>query len=584
MFALAIFGSFILYLVIGAVVGRRVKDKSDYYVAGRAAPTFLVAGTLVASFLSTVSFMGELGFSYDGYAVVMILLTAFNISGYMVGVVFFGRFLRRSRALTVPEYFGKRFNSPGLQALAGIMVVIGIGMYLVAVTQGLVLVMQQLVDLPYWILLIAVWGSYTLFTFLAGSQGVLVNDTIMFVVFTAAAILGMGWLIGKAGGPVTAMERMAQLVEKPDGVAWHGLTGTDNYMGSGLQIVVYAVTFGIVWATVVAVSPWQSSRFLMARDEHVAIRSALFATAALAVTYLFLTFGGFSINLFNTAIDPSETAFIWAAENILPSLLGVIAVTGITAAGLSSAASFLSLIGFSAANDILPYLTGTRQKSMEPVDSRHTSAVEEDRVPVAASPGGGSAGTTSFETGDTNPTRSQDGENDMSGLWVARWTMLIAGAVVLGVTFVAPPAVLTIGYFAATLFAASWGPIAFWSVRSSKLSARAAATGMIAGFVVVALFESLSEFGGLELPSLLNPTILGFAASIGGTLLGNIGTTPSAAGNAFRRSLHIVPAEDRDIDKYRRTRNWVIATVVIVAACSILLVTMYALPYTAVAG
>lgn len=578
MFAVAIFGSFLLYLVIGAVVGRRVKDKSDYYVAGRAAPTFLVAGTLVASFLSTVSFMGELGFSYDGYPVVMLLLTAFNISGYVLGVMLFGRYLRRSSALTVPEYFGKRFNSPGLQALAGVMVVVGIGLYLVAVTQGLVLVVGQLVGIPSSAILLIVWASYTIFTFLSGSQGVLVNDTIMFVVFSVAAILGMGWIIGASGGPVTAMQKMAALTSKPDGISWHGLTGPDNYIGTPTQAVIYAVTFGIVWCTVVAVSPWQSSRFLMAKNEHVAIRSALFATAALAalaITYLFLTFGGFSINLFNDGIDPSEIAFIWAGQNVLPSLLGVIAVTGIVAAGLSSAASFLPLIGFSAANDVMPYLTGRRVRTPEFAASTAGS----QRNTGSAAPSGADTGVATALGEPADETGGDSAEDDRRGLQIARWTMVVAGLVVLVVTWAAPPAVLTIGYFAATLFAASWGPIAFWSVRSTKLSARAAAVGMIAGFVVVAIFESLSKFAGLELPDLLNPTILGFVASIGGTLLGNIGTQPSKLGNQFREKLLEAPAEDRDPKRYRRTRAWVIGTVAVLFLCGLAMLLLYAIPY-----
>src|SRR5699024_10668430 len=168
------------------------------------------------------------------------LLTAFNISGYVLGVMLFGRYLRRSSALTVPEYFGKRFNSRGLQALAGVMVVIGIGLYLVAVTQGLVLVIRQLIDIPESVLVVIVWASCTIFPFLSGSQGALVNDTIMFVVFTIAAMLGMGWIIGFSGGPVTAMQKMAELTSKPDGISGHALTGPDNYRGSSTQDVVYA--------------------------------------------------------------------------------------------------------------------------------------------------------------------------------------------------------------------------------------------------------------------------------------------------------------------------------------------------------
>ncbi|MDI3388449.1 hypothetical protein QIS99_19890 [Streptomyces sp. B-S-A8] len=62
------------------------------------------------------------------------------------------------------------------------------------------------------------------------------------------------------------------------------------------------------------------------------------------VLYLFLTFGAFTINLFNPDIRPSEVAFIWAAQHVLAPVLGVMVVTGIVAAGLSSASSFLALI------------------------------------------------------------------------------------------------------------------------------------------------------------------------------------------------------------------------------------------------
>jgi Na+/proline symporter len=43
---------------------------------------------------------------------------------------------------------------------------------------------------------------------------------------------------------------------------------------------------------------------------------------------------------------------IWAAMNVMPTMAGVLLMAGIMAAGLSSASTFLSLIGFSASNDI----------------------------------------------------------------------------------------------------------------------------------------------------------------------------------------------------------------------------------------
>src|SRR5699024_2789215 len=110
-FIIGIVVSFLIYIFIGLVLSRTIKDSDDYYISGRQGSTVMVTGTLVASFLSTVSFMGEVGFSYEGYVIPLLTLVIFNTSGYIFGVFLFGRYIRRSRSLTVPEYFGNRFQS-----------------------------------------------------------------------------------------------------------------------------------------------------------------------------------------------------------------------------------------------------------------------------------------------------------------------------------------------------------------------------------------------------------------------------------------------------------------------------------------
>ncbi|GIR82769.1 MAG: hypothetical protein CM15mP84_05170 [Cellvibrionales bacterium] len=65
-FQLGIIVSLLCYLAIGWYAGRRVKHLEDFFVAGRNAPTILILGTLVASFMSTNAFMGEAGMSIWG--------------------------------------------------------------------------------------------------------------------------------------------------------------------------------------------------------------------------------------------------------------------------------------------------------------------------------------------------------------------------------------------------------------------------------------------------------------------------------------------------------------------------------------
>ena len=58
------------------------------------------------------------------------------------------------------------------------------------------------------------------------------------------------------------------------------------------------------------------------------------------------------MNLANPDITPSETVVIWGARSLVPELLGALLLAGIVAAALSSASTFLSLVGFSVGNDI----------------------------------------------------------------------------------------------------------------------------------------------------------------------------------------------------------------------------------------
>jgi len=475
-------------------------------VVGRQAPTVLIVGTLVASYLSTVAFMGEVGFVYDGYAIPLLILIALNACGYVIGAVFFGRYLRRSKAMTVTEYFGDRFNSPQLRIVAACITIVGIGAYLVAVTQGASLLMSELIGVNYGWSLVIIWVVYTSFTFYSGSRGVIITDTIMFFIFTVMTFIAVPFLIKASGGWPDAFKTMAVFAEKPDSYAWHGLTGPNNYMGTPTDVLVWGIVLGLVWAAVVAVSPWQSSRYLMAKNEHTTIRSSMVASTTIFALYLILMMTIPLINLLNPNIVPSENAFIWLAMNELPTWLGILVVTGIFAAALSSCSTFLSLVGFSVSRDLI-------QRS----------------------------------------EKLRDKISDDKSLMISRIVMLVVGVVTLIITYFQPPAVMWIGYFAATLFAASMGPITFISIFSKRVTAAGAIWGMLAGFIVVAATEAMSTFGGIAFPVYFRPPILGATASILAIYIASALTKVTPEEKAYREKLFIVPPEEKDPQEIRRT-------------------------------
>src|SRR5690625_6810448 len=72
---------------------------------------------------------------------------------------------------------------------------------------------------------------------------------------------------------------------------------------------------GIAWTCVLAISPWQTSRYLMAKNEHVVLRSAVVATISVISIYAVLYITVAAVNVVNANIDPTEMVFIRSEEH-----------------------------------------------------------------------------------------------------------------------------------------------------------------------------------------------------------------------------------------------------------------------------
>ena len=528
----AVLISLIIYVAVGNYAGRRVKKLDDYFVAGRRAPTLLIVGTLVASVLSTNIFLGETGFVYEGQAGPYLLWPPIGAMGYIFGALLFGRYLRRSRALTVAEYFGQRFNSQRVQTAAGITIIFGLGGYLLAVTQGVAFLLTYITDLSFTQALIIGWVSYTAFTMYSGTRGVILTDTLMFLLFTSVAVLALVFLVHDAGGWSTVVRELAILPEKPDLMAWHGIVGSDTPFSSVLDFTLWNITLAVAWGLVYAVSPWQSSRYLIARDEHVVMRAACIAAIFLILMELTLYAAGAVINLSDSGIQPSEEVIIYAALNLLPELLGALLLAGIMAAGLSSASTFLSLVGFSVSNDLF----------------RH------------------------------------DAVDDKKMLKLSRLIMLGIGVITLAIAFVSPIDIFWLTYFVGTLFASSWGPVAFMSVWSKNITADAAFWGIVSGFLFNAVPKALEYFEWINLPFWLDPILLGGLVSLVVVLVvsrfGHVGREEQV----YRLQLHRVPQQEISARKLRFTQYAPMTLAVYQVIMCVVLLTVYVRPYQEATG
>jgi sodium/pantothenate symporter len=523
LFTVMIGVSILIYIVIGSYAGRSIRKLDDYFVAGRRAPTLLILGTLVASVMSTSIFMGEAAFTYEGQFGAYLLFPGIAVTGYMLGALFFGVYLRRSRAPTVADYFGHRFQSRRLQQFAGFTIILGLGGYLLIVTQGASILLSDLTGLPFVESLLVAWFSYTLFTMYAGARGVIITDTLMFLLFMTATLAYVVFIVNGFGGIETAITGMARLESKAGIASWSGIIGEGTDWPTTLEFVIWMVVMEIAWAFVYAVGPWQASRHLMARDEHVVLRAAILACFCVIVLQMLVYGMGGLMNLAKTDITPSETVLIWGAKNMVPELLGAFLLAGIVAAALSSASTFLSLVGFSISNDI-------------------------GRKPLALT-----VSTT-------------------------RRIMLLTSLVVLVCCYFFPPNIFWFMLFIGTVFASSWGPVGLMSIWSKRITKNAAFWGMVSGFFMNVIPATIDYLGIYHMPEYF-PAVIGTAVSFAVILIVSARSTVSREEKIYRMRLHRPPAIDISRSKTLRTLLAPMGLILYGISMPFVLLYYYVIPY-----
>lgn len=294
------------------------------------------------------------------------------------------------------------------------------------------------------------WVSFAVFTVWSGSSGVLITDTIMFLVFLTAAIIGIPFIVKAAGGWIPAIQNLALSTTKPGIISAGG--NLEYLYPTGAENITWAVTYGIVWALVVMISPWQTSRYLMAKDEKTVLKSAVWSSALVIMITTLLYFSAAFVQSINPDLVASQS-IIWAAMNLMPKLVGVVLLTGILAAGISSASTFLSLIGFSITNDLMNLKGGEVDKQLR----------------------------------------------------ISRVGMIGASVLVLILAYFNPPQIFWIMYFGGTVIASSWAVVALGSVWSKKLSSMGAFLGMLLGFVGCVGVKSYSVMMSVTLPISFQP-------------------------------------------------------------------------------
>lgn len=528
---IGLFGFLLMFIIVGNYAGKKVQNLEDYYVSGRNCGTFLLTGTLVASMMSTVFWTGDAGFVYDGWLILNLMFIVLQAQGHPYGVLFYGRYLRRSEAVTVSEYFGKRFKTRRMQTVVAVVTIAVCFAYMVSVTQGINVIFSHVTGIDYKLCLVLTWAVYTSFTVFSGSKGVILTDTIMFIIFFAVAVIMFPFVIDSAVGEFSIQEvfrELANFGEKPGVTAWHGLL-SDDWLSTPMEALVWQVLVGIAWLFAIMVSPWQSGRHLMAKNEHTSLRTGAVACILCMFMQVFVFVAATSINLVKPDIVPSENVMIYASENMMPAIIGVVLLAGIVSAGLSSTSTFLSIMGFAVVNDIM----------------QHKGEGKE-------------------------------------ALKFNRTVMLIVGVVVLVINLFMPLNVFWIAVFAGTTITAALAVASIGSVWSKTMTEKAAFWSIITGFAIKAGLTLFSNMGMISLPVWMDSFFPALIGSLIVAIVVSKFTTVTDGEREYREQLHILPESEKNPAEMKRTMKYGYLMIGFGVFYTALLLYFWALPHNGI--
>lgn len=511
----------LVFLGISCLISKKVKNAEDFYVAGRNAPLILIAGSMIASYTSTGMFMGDAAEAYEGALSAMIMFAGMQSAGYILGAVFFGRYLRRSGSMTIPEFFGRRFCSHKVRALSAVTAIIMMSVYLLSVIQGVGTLMNVVTGVSYNICIVIAIVVFTFISVVSGSRGVLITDTLMAGLFTVSMLVSVILIACKAGGWFSAVTTLAQMPDTRVLLAWEGRPGA--LYETGIDNMIWGISYGIVWCSVCAIGPWQSSRYLMAKDEQTVVKAAPIAALGVFILEFFVCMTAALINVLNPNLAQSSHVWIWAAMNSVPTLLGVILMTGVLSAGISSATTFLSLIGASAANDLV---VAKGNKS----------------------------------------------------IMIGRLVMIVVSLIVLLCALTNPPAIFLIMFLGGAAAASSWMPVAVGCILSRRITKTGAFYGMLAGMIGCFAANLLKSIGGVNLPSYLDPAIIGILCNVIAIVIGSFLTRLTDEEKIAREKLFLIPEGECDSAVIRKTMNWSLFGIIVGILMTALMLAFWAIP------
>lgn len=457
----------IAMIVIGVAVSKKQQTRADFYVAGNKMNSGVLFSTIFSTVVGANTYMGFSGMVYDDGFSMMWLLVAAG-SAYFVLFFISGKIRRIAQdyeVFTLPDLMALRYSNKvailttlfSLVALVG-----GAGGSIL----GIGVILNSILGIDTTVAILITSIVTIIYTAFGGLMGVALTDWVQSIIM----VLGLVLVI------IFGLQALS-----PDSSLLHatvnGHEALQHVLGDGFMSVTESATFLMVLAWVITfmplntISQTQIQRVYSAKNVKSIQRISLLMIWFVA---LFLAFGLALVGGIGKALVPDmsnpETVFPMLAMEVINPWLGMIIVTGILGACMSTVDSNLLGAGIHVTRDL--YEQNNIRKG-KPVNEKHT-------------------------------------------LKIIRWTLVVIG-VLSTVAAILTPSIMELLLLTQKIFAGA----TFIPIILGLLWKRANSNGAIAGIILGGGATVFCQIIG----STVDPVIIGILFSLAGTIIASLLTS-----------------------------------------------------------
>lgn len=328
-----------IMLIVGFNSRKHATNVNDFVLGGRSVGPWLTAFAFGTSYFSSVVFVGyagQFGWKYGLSATWIGIGNA--VIGSLLAWIVLGR---RTRIMTnhldsstMPEFFGKRFESHSLKIAASFIVFIFLIPYTASVYNGLSRLFGMAFDVPYEACIIIMALLTAVYVIAGGYMATAINDFIQGIIMLLGIVAVIAAILNGQGGFIEAIGKLAQFesdIEPTLGQpgAFTSFFGPDPINLLSIVILTSLGTWGL---------PQMVHKFYTIKDEQSIKTGTIISTAFAVVVAGGSYFLGSFARLFDNESLHNETGgMIYDAiipfmlSNLSDLLVGIVVVLVLSA-------------------------------------------------------------------------------------------------------------------------------------------------------------------------------------------------------------------------------------------------------------